>query len=228
MLQESKDALEDKLLLQMMSRIENNPNLSQRALSSQLGVAIGLVNTYLKRCIHKGWIKVQNIPTRRYTYYLTPGGFIEKTRLAVEYLTSSFGFFREAQEQFMQLFKHCESNGWTHIALVGKGDLADIASQVVRSSALRIESAFFLESGKISLCLDSVHAVIITDVVAPQETFEKLLEVIPVERILSPELLHISRVNRLSNLVNGLDSDIMNQDNDSMMEPESVRLEVAK
>ncbi len=197
MLQESKEALEDKLLLQMMSRIENNPNLSQRALSSHLGIAIGLVNTYLKRCIHKGWIKVQNIPTRRYAYYLTPGGFIEKTRLAVEYLTSSFSFFREAQEQFMHLFQRCERNGWSHIALIGKGELAEIASQVVRNSALRIESAFFLESGKISLDLDSVHAVVITDVVAPQETFEKLLEMIPGDRILTPDLLHVSRVNKL-------------------------------
>lgn len=197
MLQESKEALEDKLLLQMMSRIENNPNLSQRALSSQLGVAIGLINTYLKRCIQKGWIKVQNIPTRRYVYYLTPGGFIEKTRLAVEYLTSSFGFFRQAQEQFMNLFQHCENNGWSRIALVGKGDLADIASQVVKNSSLILEVAFFLESGDISLNMDSVHAVIVTDVIAPQETFEKLLEIIPGERILTPDLLHISRVNKL-------------------------------
>ena len=197
MLQESKEALEDKLLLQMMSRIENNPNLSQRALSSQLGIAIGLINTYLKRCIQKGWIKVQTIPTRRYAYYLTPRGFIEKTRLAVEYLSVPFSFIRQAQEQFMDLFQCCEKNGWTHIALVGKGELVDIATQIVKSRSLRIESTFFLETGKISLDLDSIHAVIIADVVAPQETFEKLLEMISEERILTPELLHISRVNKL-------------------------------
>ena len=56
------------------------------------------VNAYLKRCVKKGLVKVSGAPARRYAYYLTPQGFAEKSRLTVEYLSSSFSFFRQARE----------------------------------------------------------------------------------------------------------------------------------
>src|SRR5476649_323180 len=103
----TKEYLENELILQMLSSIENEPEISQRALSSKLGVAIGMVNAYMKRCTQKGLIKVQNIPSKRYAYYLTPTGFLEKTKLTVEFLKSSFSFLREAQNQLLDLFEHC-------------------------------------------------------------------------------------------------------------------------
>ena len=43
-----------------------------------MGVALGLANSYLKRCIRKGFIKITEAPANRYLYYLTPQGFAEK------------------------------------------------------------------------------------------------------------------------------------------------------
>ena len=49
--------------------------MTQRSMANELGIALGMANAYIKRCIRKGFIKVRQIPSNRYAYYLTPTGF---------------------------------------------------------------------------------------------------------------------------------------------------------
>ena len=84
-----------RITLSLLESLERNGAQTQRRLASELGIALGLVNSYLKRCIKKGLLKVTEAPTRRYAYYLTPKGFSEKTRLTVDYLSYSFSLFRQ-------------------------------------------------------------------------------------------------------------------------------------
>ena len=97
-------------------------------LASELGIALGLVNAYLKRCVKKGLVKVRDAPARRYAYYLTPQGFAEKSRLTVEYLSYSFGFFRQAKTDCSELFRSAKAGGVNKIVLAGQSDLAEIAA----------------------------------------------------------------------------------------------------
>src|ERR1700745_2563478 len=89
---------EGRIMLDLLESVERNGGQTQPHLASELGVALGLVNAYLKRCVKKGLLKVGEAPARRYAYYLTPHGFAEKSRLTVEFLSSSFSFFRRARE----------------------------------------------------------------------------------------------------------------------------------
>ena len=93
----SRDKAENEILLGVLDLVERDPSLTQRSVARELGIALGLANTYLKRCIHKGLIKVSQVPPRRYAYYLTPQGFTEKSRLTASYLAYSFSFFRQAR-----------------------------------------------------------------------------------------------------------------------------------
>lgn len=47
--------------LDILEKIENNGHLTQRELSKEVGIALGLVNHLLKKLVNKGWIKVKNI-----------------------------------------------------------------------------------------------------------------------------------------------------------------------
>ena len=76
-----------RVMLGLLESVERDGGQSQRRLASELGIALGLVNAYLKRCVKKGLVKVGQAPARRYAYYLTPQGFAEKSRLTVEYLS---------------------------------------------------------------------------------------------------------------------------------------------
>lgn len=49
----------DSLTLELLEAVNNESTITQRHLAERLGVALGLANSYLKRCVRKGWIKVQ-------------------------------------------------------------------------------------------------------------------------------------------------------------------------
>src|ERR1700681_2706313 len=110
----------------MLNAVEENSVLTQRSLARELGIALGLANAYLKRCVTKGYIKVSHVPAKRYAYYLTPKGFAEKSRLTAQYLAISFDFFRVARTQCREILGQCERQGWTRIVLCGGGEIAEI------------------------------------------------------------------------------------------------------
>ena len=63
------------IVLSVLDVVERDPSVTQRSVARELGIALGLANAYLKRCVRKGLIKVSQVPRRRYAYYLTPQGF---------------------------------------------------------------------------------------------------------------------------------------------------------
>ena len=118
---------EQRLTLEILDTVQRNEQLSQRNLSRQLGVALGLTNSYLKRCVRKGWVKVKQAPANRYLYYLTPTGFVEKSRLTASYFSRSLAFYREAGGSCARLLDQCVEHRWQRLLLCGVSDLAEIA-----------------------------------------------------------------------------------------------------
>jgi len=84
--QKTRNKTEQKVLMGLLNAIEKNPSFTQRGLSSDLGVALGLMNQYLKRCVTKGWVRASQVSPRRIAYFLTPEGFKEKSQMVREYL----------------------------------------------------------------------------------------------------------------------------------------------
>lgn len=111
----------------LLTAIARDERISQRRLASELGIAVGLVNAYMKRCVRKGLLKVKAVPQRRFAYYLTPKGFTEKSRLTAEYLSASLGFFRRARQECTDTLAIVTAHGWKRLVLIGAGDLCEIA-----------------------------------------------------------------------------------------------------
>lgn len=125
---EEREEDSDRIILGLLNSVEQNGARSQRHFAAELGIALGLVNAYLNRCIKKGLVKASQAPARRYAYYLTPQGFSEKSRLTVEYLSSSFGFFRKAKADCIKVFEVAKERNLKHLVLLGVSDLAEIAA----------------------------------------------------------------------------------------------------
>lgn len=119
--------------------IEDDAGVSQRKLSSDIGIAVGSVNWYLKRCISKGLVKLQQAPVKRYLYYLTPQGFDEKARLTASFFQSSFELYRAGRKECVQFFSDCAAKGFRRILLAGDGDFAEIAVLSSFETPLRAE-----------------------------------------------------------------------------------------
>jgi DNA-binding MarR family transcriptional regulator len=201
---EGPETNKDKILLGLLESVERNGGQSQRHLASELGIALGLVNSYLKRCVKKGLVKVAEVPPRRYAYYLTPQGFAEKSRLTIEYLTSSFSFFRQARADCAQTLAVAHANGWTRVALAGISDLAEIAVICAFERGVKIVCVVDGDSSATAFmgapvvrafeALDgAVDAVIVTDLRRAQAAFDAAAAQLGRERVLSPALLGVRR-----------------------------------
>src|ERR1700682_511071 len=120
------DQENERIVLDLLTSVEHDGERSQRHIAAELGIALGLVNAYLKRCVKKGLVKVHDAPARRYAYYLTPRGFAEKSRLTVQYLSNSFSFFRLAKADCARVLEAAQAKGFGRVVLAGKSDLAEI------------------------------------------------------------------------------------------------------
>lgn len=194
-------------MLGLLDSVERNGGQSQRHLASELGIALGLVNAYLKRCMKKGLVKASQAPARRYVYYLTPQGFAEKSRLTVEYLSSSFSFFRQAKADCSAMFATALARGQLRIVLVGKSDLAEIASLCAQEAGLAIVSIVDPATAEdrflgvdVVPTFDQVRvafdAVAVTDLTSPRTTCEQAMLRFGEDRVLVPELLRVRLDNQ--------------------------------
>ncbi len=121
---ENQDSYKSLLLLDEISKGEP---LSQRDLSKKLNLALGLVNSYIKNLISKGYITIKDIPSKRYSYYLTPKGFAEKSRLTYYLLHDYTRIFREARKDFRRLFRKLLDNDIRSVVFAGVDEVAEIA-----------------------------------------------------------------------------------------------------
>lgn len=194
--------------LGLLDAIEEGEPQSQRSLAVRLGVALGLTNTLVKRCIKKGLLKVREAPAKRFAYYLTPKGFSEKSRLTAEYLSHSLRFFRDARKQYDEIFEVCAAQGWKRVVLYGAGELAEIASLAAAETGVELlavidPSRNAHEFGGLPVKADldeaagdaGLDAVVLTAIEDTQETYARLIERMGEARVLAPALLHVSRPN---------------------------------
>ncbi len=189
----------ERIVLGLLSSVDKDGARSQRRIAAELGIALGLVNAYLKRCVKKGLVKVGDAPARRYAYYLTPQGFAEKSRLTVEYLSDSFSFFRKAKGDCTRIFEEAAARDFKRLVLAGKSDLAEIAmlcaveagASVVAIVDPRSEGNRFVGAQVFGSYSDvtGFDAVIITDVAGAQASYELAVEAVGRDRVLVPALL---------------------------------------
>jgi len=192
---------EESLTLEILETIDNQSDVTQRHLASRLGVALGLANSYLKRCVRKGLIKIEQAPANRYLYYLTPHGFAEKSRLTAEYLSISFDFYRRAGTSCTQVFKQCKTHNFQRVLLCGISELAEIASLRAKEQGIKVVGILDRDTrAKEAIGIpvwasvkdaDEFDACVITAINNPGETLAFIEKYVADDRIFVPEILGI-------------------------------------
>ncbi len=189
--------------LEFLSSLEQGEVVTQMRLSQRVAVSVGLINALLKRATHKGYVKARSAPYKRYAYYLTPKGFSEKCRLVGEYLESSLSFFRVARHEYTQIFMRAHAMGKSNFALVGVGELAEIAILAAREANVTIacvldgdcekEEYLGLTVVRSPEMISDVDGFIITHARAPQHAFDALRKDRADEEIFTPPFLRVTR-----------------------------------
>lgn len=197
----AKDTKEDQRLLELLDVVGQRSDVSQRDLAQQMGVALGLANSYLRRCVRKGFIKITSAPANRYFYYLTPKGFSEKSRLTAKYLSTSFSFYREASASCLRTLRECQSRGWRQIVLSGASDLAEIALLQSFESGITVVGVIDPISDRKMLLGRQVwrstkeakafDGCVVTELQASRERYEQLTAELGQDLVLVPDILRL-------------------------------------
>lgn len=198
---------ESQLTLELLQAIEQNDDISQRHLARQMGVALGLANSYLKRCVKKGWVKVSTAPANRYLYYLTPNGFAEKARLTADFFSTSFALFRQSGDEYTLLLNQLAEQQNARLVFVGLSDLTEIALMralqanlqvtAVYQPGLRRKEFFGVDVTSEMPSIDRFDVAVFTSM---EQTAELLLEIeqlLPSSAILVPPMLHTMNFRNL-------------------------------
>ena len=96
-----------EIQLKALKLLEQNPHLSQRELSAELGVSLGKAHYVVKALVNMGWVKLDNF--RRsdnklgYAYLLTAKGITEKADITVRFLARKQLEYEALREEIEQL-----------------------------------------------------------------------------------------------------------------------------
>ena len=93
--------------LELLRKLEVNPEYTQRELSQEMGVSLGKINYCMKKLIEKGWIKLSSFshnPNKvGYIYLLTPKGIEQKSRLTTSFLKAKLEEFEVLKDEISKL-----------------------------------------------------------------------------------------------------------------------------
>ena len=127
--------------LRLLEAVHQDGRVTQRGLASKLGIALGLANVYLKRMVHKGFIKVVNVQPNRITYLVTPRGIAEKARLTYEFMDYSLHLYGEVRQHLRTALQACAEAG-KRVAICGSGEAAELAYLSLKEAGLEPVAVF--------------------------------------------------------------------------------------
>lgn len=136
--------------LRLLEAVHEDSRVTQRGLAGKLGIALGLANIYLKRMIHKGYIKVVNVQPNRISYLITPRGIAEKARLTYEFMDYSLHLYGEVRQHLRDAMQDCAAAG-KRVAIYGSGEAAELAYLSLKESGLDPVAVFDQTGGRVFL-----------------------------------------------------------------------------
>jgi EPS-associated MarR family transcriptional regulator len=118
---QQKKSYETEESLLVLREIDANPKLTQRELSSRLGLSLGKINFLMKAMIEKGLIKAENFKNSNnkiyYLYFLTPMGIEEKAKTTYRFLKRKMEEYEKLEAEIKQLQKEV---GFSDISGAGR------------------------------------------------------------------------------------------------------------
>ena len=124
--------------LAILEKLENNGHLTQRDLSKEVGIALGLVNHLLKKMVTKGWIKIKNIDAKKIRYLITPEGAREKSSLLYKRVESTIHFYLDAKRVIKEKVEHLKGDGVKSVSIYGINHISEVLFIVLKELGLEL------------------------------------------------------------------------------------------
>jgi DNA-binding Lrp family transcriptional regulator len=138
LLQKKNMELQELRTLKILEEIDANGQISQRLLASKLNISLGLVNSFIKRLLLKGYFKMASVSKEGMKYIMTPEGASEKTRLTYRYIKYSVSLYKDTYSKLQKTFAEIESEGLRNLIFYGATELTEISLLAVSAYSINI------------------------------------------------------------------------------------------
>lgn len=145
-----RDEDQSRIILGILESVDRDGDRSQRSRASEVGIALGLINAYLKFCVRKGYLKARKISARSYRYMLTPKGFSEKSRLALSRLSASLDFVQGVRKEYAALYATSPAQHWKSAVIVGTSTFVEICAICAMERGIHIVGIVDQDSQNVS------------------------------------------------------------------------------
>jgi DNA-binding MarR family transcriptional regulator len=194
---------QERIILELLESVERESQQTQRDLAQEFGVALGMVNAYLKFCIKKGHVRVKKIPSKRYLYFLTPQGFAEKSRLSLKLMSNSLVSFRKARQDYDSAFVRLKASGHNKVVLVGQSELSEIAILCALNAGIVPVAVVDPEATPGSFAnvpvvnsfedVCEIDGAVLTDLRQPQLSYREAVARLGAANVVAPSILGVLR-----------------------------------
>lgn len=118
----------------LLNEIGQDPLVTQANLSKRLGIAVGSVNWYVKRLIHRGWVKVSHLDRTRLKYDLTREGMAVFSQRAMLYARDSLKVYSNFRSKAKAVVMELQKNEIREVYL--DGDTGDETLDILRLTCI--------------------------------------------------------------------------------------------
>jgi hypothetical protein len=128
----------------VLQAIASGQRVTQRSLSSDLGVALGLTNLLMRRLVARGYVKVAGMGTRHIRYLMTASGWEALAHATRQSLENTVHLYTQTREQIRSslsaISERCDMDaaGQKRVVFYGAGDVAEIAYVSLQSTDLTL------------------------------------------------------------------------------------------
>ena len=198
-----RDGDQSRIILDILESVDRDGIRPQRSRASEVGIALGLVNAYLKVCIHKGYLRARKISPRSYQYMLPPTGFAEKSRLALSRLSTALEFLNAARGEYAALFAQAQERGWRTVVIVGASQLAEICTICALEHDIRVMAIIdpalpqprmlgVPVHDSFAALTESFDGAVIADLTDPGKVRDDVIALLGADRVMTPRFLNVA------------------------------------
>lgn len=127
----------------LLNEIGQDPMVTQASLSNRLGIAVGSVNWYIKRLIHRGWVKVSHLDRTRLKYDLTREGMAVFTQRTLMYARDSLKVYSQFRQKAKIMVNELKQKGVRQVHIRGNDEIVDILRLTCIEEGIRIVDSNF-------------------------------------------------------------------------------------
>ncbi len=131
----------------ILEQLQACDSVSQRTLARELGIALGLTNSLLRRLIRNGWVEVVRQGPNNVRYVITQAGIAQEALMARDYLEDAVRRYRETRDCILESLRAL-SRTWPaehdgaaqekRVVFYGAGEVAEIAFVTLQHVDLRL------------------------------------------------------------------------------------------